>query len=77
MLARIHATFWERIDDLPDLFHIERPRDRGWLAVKKLTEFIDSMPTGGRTALEATAGPSLSELRTALAGISPEHWWYI
>ena len=72
LLARIHVAFWDKTDALPDLFRTEPPTDRTWTAVKKLIGFLDSLPGEETVALEHVAGPTLSDLRTALEGVSHE-----
>ncbi|MBN1402102.1 MAG: aminoglycoside phosphotransferase family protein [Anaerolineae bacterium] len=72
LLARIHAAFWDHTDDLPALFHLERPPERAWTAAQKLRVFLSSLAEADRLALDQIAGQALEELRPALEHVHRE-----
>ena len=72
LLARIHATFWDRVDTLPDFFHTDVEPGQFPKAVDRLAGFLGSLETQETASLEKGLGLSLSSLRSALDGVNRE-----
>lgn len=72
LLARIHATFWDKVDTLPGLFYIDIENERLQKAVDRLTDFLGSLVTHKIKILDNELGLSFNRLRSALDGVVRE-----
>ena len=69
LLARIHAAFWDKVDALPEFFHVNIDKERLGKAIYELMDFMESLTSEDIATLEKDLGLSLTGLRSSLESV--------
>jgi hypothetical protein len=69
LLARIHASYWESTEALPDVFRTERPREEAWIAVQDLLAYLRDLSPAEQAEISADGAQLAAQLACALAQV--------